>query len=160
MSHVSDRRARTVGDGKAGSKDLTGHGAGTLVMTLEGEIPVEHLSVGDRVITRSGARTLKAVAARLVKGAFVIAPHTLGHDRPEAEVAVGPTQKLLLRDWRARALYDRDQAQVPVARLVDGEYISAAAGPVRLWRLGFDREEVIYAGGLELTVPAPDPALA
>jgi hypothetical protein len=160
MSQVANRRARGGNAVQTRSKDLTGLGAGTLVMTLEGEIPVEYLAAGDRVITRSGARTLKATHARLVKGAFVIAPHTLGHDRPEAEVAVGPTQQLLLRDWRARALYDRDQAHVPVALLVDGEYISAADGPVRLWRLAFEQEEVIYAGGLELTVPAPDPALA
>ncbi len=89
----------------------------------------------------------------MVKGAFVIAPHALGHDRPETAGRVGPRQKLLLRDWRARALYDRDQAEVPVARLVDGEYIAAAEGPTRLWQMEFDHDEVIYAGGLEVSVP-------
>jgi hypothetical protein len=59
---------------------------------------------------------------------------------------------VLLRDWRARALYDRDQAQVPVARLADGEHISATAATVRLFRLEFAQDEVIYAGGLEAAV--------
>ena len=154
MSQATQGRVPGQTTARARASDLTGLGAGTLVLTLDGAIPVEHLAPGDRVIARSGARPLRRIRARMVQGAFVITPHTLGHDRPEAPVTVGPTQKLLLRDWRARALYDRDQAEVAVARLVDGEYIAPAKGAVRLWQLGFDQDEVIYAGGLEVTIPA------
>jgi len=39
--------------------------AGTTIMTLDGEIPVEHLSVGDRIITRdSGMSIIKAIVSR------------------------------------------------------------------------------------------------
>ncbi|MCR8723607.1 Hint domain-containing protein [Frigidibacter sp. ROC022] len=133
---------------------VTGFSAGTLILTLDGELPVEHLGVGDRVITRSGARAVTGVSAEMVKGAFTVRPHRLGHDRPEATMSLGPGQELLLRDWRARALYRQDQARIPVARLVDGEYITRAAGPLRLFRLEFAQDEVIYAGGLEAAVPA------
>ena len=153
MSNLSVRAATSRA--RSASTDLAGIGAGALVLTLDGEIPVQHLAVGDRIITRSGARSLKSLRSRMIGGGFILAPHTLGHDRPETEVTVGPTQTLLLRDWRARALYGTDQAVVPVARLLDGEYIAAAPGPVRLWQLGFDQAEVIYAGGLEMAVPAP-----
>jgi len=42
--------------------------AGTIVLTLDGEIPVEWLQNDDRVITRAGARALRAVSSRPVAG--------------------------------------------------------------------------------------------
>lgn len=132
--------------------DDTGFSAGTLILTLDGELPVEHLCAGDRIVTRSGARMLKRIASTKVEGGFTVAPHTLGHGRPEAKITMGPKQKLLLRDWRAKALYGKDQAEVPVGRLADGDYISPAKGSVRLFQLEFARDEVIFAGGIEATV--------
>ena len=42
--------------------------AGTTIMTLDGEIPVEHLSVGDRIITHdAGMSIIKAIKSRDVK---------------------------------------------------------------------------------------------
>jgi len=42
--------------------------AGTTIMTMDGEIPVEHLSVGDRIITRdSGMSVLRSVSSETVK---------------------------------------------------------------------------------------------
>jgi hypothetical protein len=139
-------------DQTSDEKGLSGFSAGTLILTLDGELPVEHLAPGDRIVTRAGARILTGISSRSVQGAYVIRPHTLGSGRPAAPVIVGSRQEVLLRDWRARALYDRDQAQVPVARLADGEHISATAATVRLFRLEFAQDEVIYAGGLEAAV--------
>lgn len=135
---------------------LAGIGAGTLVLTAEGEMPVEHLAVGDRIITRSGARVLRRITSHVVRGGYRIRPQALGQDRPEREIAVGPAQHIHLRDWRARALRNAPSATVAVADLVDGEYISASDTPVRLWRLEFEHDEIIYAGGLEAAVPAPE----
>ena len=156
MSRIGQSRIHAITPVRQRSRELTGLGAGTLVLTLDGELPVEHLAAGDRVITRGGARTLKRVSSHRVRNAWIIAPHTLGTDRPEGRIAVGPAQQVLVRDWRARALYGTDSATIPVARLADGEYIAASDEPVRLWRLEFEREEVIYAGGIEVTIPAPD----
>jgi hypothetical protein len=157
MSRITQSRHDDASDSsRAGA--LSGIGSGALVLTLRGETKIEDLVAGDRIITRSGARTLKRITAHVVRGACIVRPHTLGHDRPEVELTLAPGQKLLLRDWRARALYARDQAHVPATRLVDGAYIAASDAPARLWRLAFDAEEVIYAGGLELTIPAPDAA--
>jgi hypothetical protein len=135
MSQMQEIRlpGRRVQRRRAGA--LTGLGAGTPVLTLDGEIPVEHLTEGDRVVTRSGARRLRRITARLVEGGFRVSPHRLGQGRPEAAVVLGPRQKILLRDWRARALAGGDTALMPVARLADGDYIAKVAGPLRLWRL-------------------------
>ena len=126
---------------------------GTAVMTLEGALPVEFLAPGDRILTRSGARTLREVEVTVMQNARVlrISQDTLGVDRPAEDMVVVPDQPIAIRDWRARALFGTAQAMVPAARLADGEYIRAEVlAEVRLFTLRFDAEVLIYAGGLEL----------
>ena len=127
--------------------------AGTMVLTLDGELPVQFLAPGDRVITRSGARVLTGIEVSVLHGAEMvrISASALGHDRPEADLFVAPSQPILVRDWRAKALYGTDVAMVPAQRLADGDYIrKETVAEVRLFTLRFAREEVVYAGGLEL----------
>ena len=59
MTDATPRPQAGVG-GKAGICEA-GLAPGTQVLTLDGAIPVEFLNPGDRVITRCGVRTLKAV---------------------------------------------------------------------------------------------------
>ncbi len=128
---------------------------GTNVLTLDGELPVEFLTPGDRILTRSGARTLRAVDVTVLHDARVIriSEGTLGKDRPGSDMIVSPGQPILIRDWRAQALYGAATALVPAARLADGEYIRAEMiAELRLYALRLDDAEVIYAGGLELAV--------
>lgn len=141
LEHAADARA------------VSGVSEGTLILTLDGALPVEHLSPGDRIITRAGARVLTAISSRPARGVYVIRPHTLGHGRPGEAVTLGARQEILVRDWRARALYGSDQARVPVARLADGEYIAESRAGVNLFQLEFAEDAVIYAGGLEVAIP-------
>lgn len=131
----------------------TGIAMGTRVMTLQGSLPVEFLAPGDRVITRSGARVLRDVAVTVLHDVDVVqlASGALGHDRPDAPMCLPAGQPVMLRDWRAQALYGAREAAVPVARLVDGEFLRQTRLPeLRLFRLGFDAVEVVYADGVEL----------
>ena len=130
----------------------TGIAAGTSVMTMDGAIPVEFLSPGDRVITRSGLRILRAVEVRTMSGTAVrVGPDVLGVGRPECAVTLAAGQKLRISDWRAPTIFGTPVAYVPADRLVDGEHVArTAARKLRLFTLRFDAEEVIYAGGLEL----------
>ncbi len=130
-----------------------GFALGTPVLTLDGEMPVEFLTPGDRILTRGGARGLRAIEVTVVRNARAIriAAGTLGLDRPDADMLVSPDQPILIRDWRAKALYGTATALVPAARLVDGEYIRAEIlTEMRFYTLRLDSAEVIYAGGLEL----------
>lgn len=127
--------------------------AGTTVLTLMGAVPVEYLAPGDRVITRAGARTLRAVGIAVVKGARVIriSEGVLAKDRPEADILVSPAQPILIRDWRAKALAGAPQTVVAAEKLSDGEYVRAEVrDEVWMITLGFDQAETIYANGLEL----------
>ena len=130
---------------------------GTSVLTLDGDLPVEFLTIGDRVLTRAGARRLQGIVITVVQNARVIriAQGSLGVDRPEADIIVTANQPILIRDWRAKALFGCETALVPAARLADGEYIrSEVLAEVRLYTLHFAEDAVIYAGGLELACPA------
>jgi hypothetical protein len=132
---------------------VTGLAMGTSVLTLQGALPVEYLSVGDRVVTRTGARVLRAVAVSVQRDADVVtvAPGALGHDRPGAPLCLPAAQPVLLRDWRAQALYGAAEAAVPAARLVDGEFLRAGrVAELRLFRLVFDAVETVYADGVEV----------
>ncbi|MCU0828527.1 MAG: Hint domain-containing protein [Tabrizicola sp.] len=138
---------------------------GTQVSTLDGFLPVEYLQPGDRIVTRSGARKLKAVSVlrRRAMTLIRIRASVLGHDRPETDVLVAPAQCVMVRDWRARALYRQDVAAIPAERLEDGEFVVRELhSHVRLFTLRFDDDEVIYADGLELACPAvvAEPALS
>ena len=131
--------------------------AGTTVLTLDGELPVQFLAPGDRIITRSGARVLQAVEVAVLHDVTMvrISASALGHDRPEADLFVAPGQPILVRDWRAKALYGKDATMVEAQRLADGAYIrKETVAEIRLFTLRFERDEVVYAGGLELACEA------
>ena len=127
--------------------------AGTMVLTLDGALPVDYLEPGDRVVTRMGARRITRLEVTVVRHARVvqITHNTLGTGRPDQDMIVSAAQGILIRDWRAKALFGATEVVVPAGRLVDGLYArSAILAEARLYALGFEDATVIYAGGLEL----------
>lgn len=135
-----------------GMTEPKGIASGTVLATLDGYLPVDFLQPGDRVVTREGMRILRAVRVHRYSGrAVTITASALGHDRPEHDLTLPAETRVLLRDWRAGALYGADQAMVPVSRLVDGEYIAeTSVKSMRLYDLVFDTPQVVYAEGVEL----------
>ena len=131
--------------------------AGTTIMTLDGEMPVEHLSVGDRVITRdSGMSVIKAIYSRDVTMQPIrIKAGSLGHTRPDRDMIVAPGARIHIRDWRAEALFGAAAATVKARRLVDGEFLShQPSRDVKVFNLVFDREHILYADGVEVVSAA------
>ena len=137
--------------------------AGTILLTADGEIPVEYLSPGDRIITRNaGLVPLRAVETiRVTEEAVKIAAGSLGDTKPTHHVMLPAAQMVLIRDWRAQAMRGANQAVMPAGCLIDDEFITSL-GPreMTLVRLGFDAPYIIYADGLELSVPAMTAAAA
>lgn len=142
---------QTAAEGSA-----TGIASGTVVLTLDGAIPVDFIEPGDRIITRDGMRVVRAVRVSRYSGpAIRIAAGALGHSRPDQDLILPAETPVLVRDWRAGALFGARQAVVPVERLTDGEFIApVTALSLRLYELRFDSAEVIYAEGLEIACPA------
>lgn len=136
--------------------------AGSRIRTLEGTLPVEYLEPGDRIVTRSGARQLIGVSVQVLENADLIRirASTLGHDRPDQDLLVLPGQPIMIRDWRAGALYGVPVAAIPAARLVDDEFVRRETlQDARLYALKFDGDEVVYAEGLEIACPVQTPTL-
>jgi len=131
--------------------------AGTTIMTLDGEIPVEHLSVGDRIITRdAGMSIIKAIKSRDVKlQPSRIKAGSLGHTRPDRDMMVSPGTRVHIRDWRAEALFGAAAATVEASRLVDGEFLTQLSSrDMKVFDIIFDREHILYADGVELVSAA------
>jgi hypothetical protein len=128
--------------------------AATLVVTRDGALPVEHLYPGDHLMTRHGARTLTAVdRVDLPAGTPIvtITQNALG-GRPERDMWLPAAQRILIRGWRAQALYGQQQVCIPVGQLADGEFIRLEVLPKAIlgFALRFGRPEVFCADGLEL----------
>lgn len=130
---------------------------GTPVLTLDGQLPVEFLTPGDSVITRH-AGTARLAALRPFRrrvAAVGIAAGSLGTQKPEQAVTLCAAQEILVRDWRAAALFGASQALVPVARMIDGTFIRPLGlKELILFELVFDTPQIVYADGLELAANA------
>ena len=147
-----DTALRTMAD-HAIAYGQTGLCAGTTVLTLDGEMPVEHLSPGDRIVTRdSGMSVLVGVSCVEVEVAPIrIAAGSLGHTRPDRDMLLPPGTRIHIRDWRAEALFGTATATVPAHRLADGEFVAQQpARNMHLYTLAFDRAHIVYADGLEV----------
>lgn len=137
--------------------------AGTVVLTLDGALPVEFLNEGDRVISRNcGVATLTRIHRnRRCVDTITIQKGTLGVSRPEQDALVLARQEILVRDWRAGTLFGASQALVPAQRLIDGEFIRDAGQlDLDLFELHFDSPQILYADGLELASANLVPAIA
>jgi hypothetical protein len=151
MTKPSPRpRARAGGKTHACEAGLA---PGTNVLTTDGAIPVEFLNPGDRIITRRGVRKLKAIMRHnLPEGTprIVVSADALG-GKPSTDITLMPGQRLLVRDWRARALWGKEIAAPQAARLVDGKHIrTETKGRQIMLSLYFGKPEILYADGLEL----------
>lgn len=137
--------------------------AGTLVMTPEGEVPVESLRPGDMVMTKDeGAQPLRWIGRRRVKarGDFApicIAPNTFGHHR---ELLVSPLHRILIRDSLAAVLFGEDEVLVAARDLVNDYSVRRIeGGMVDYVHILFDRHQVVFSEGLETESFLPGPQI-
>ncbi len=136
---------------------------GSIILTLAGETLIEDVKPGDRVITRdSGTAVVTGVSKqRLTCHAVRILAGSLGDTRPDRDVVLPADQPVLVRDWRAKALFGKRQAVARAASLVDGEFITREGiRTLTLFEIQFDAPHVIYADGLELAVQADSADIA
>lgn len=132
---------------------VSGLCAETTVMTMEGELRACDLVPGDRIITRDvGMAILRDVRRKTITAdAVTIKAGSLGHRKPPSDTMMPAGQKILIRDWRADAVFGEIQALVPAHRLQDGEFIRLLeAQKMDIIELIFDAPFILYAGGLEV----------
>lgn len=131
----------------------SGFARGSVVLTLDGQKNVEDLCIGDRIVTRDiGMSRLTAITPIHSDRAFRVRASVLGHGRPQSDLLVAEGQRILLRDWRAKAMFGYAEALVPVERLVDGHFIAREqATNVTFYALEFDAPHILYVEGVEVS---------
>jgi hypothetical protein len=147
---IQTRRERSDSIGAQTSVALT---QGTMVQTQDGEIPVETLQPGDQIITRTQgfSSVLGIHKTRSLMHGVTFTAGSLGHTQPGRDLLLPINQQVLIRDWRARAMFGQPQAVVPAFELIDDEFIrDEGLQMLELCTLSFDRPHVIYAGGMEI----------
>ena len=141
-----------VSDGATGSliAAIPCYCRGTRILTDRGEVAVEELTVGDRLVTRSGeARALRWIGHRAYAGQFAAAnPAALPVLIRQGAIAEGlPRRNLLVSPLHALFL---EGALIPVRALVNGGSIVQlrSADRVEYFHLELDSHDVILAEGL------------
>jgi len=121
---------------------------GTLILTEDGEVPVEALQIGDRVATRMGLRSIKWIGQRGYDGRFIRGQHSvlpivvsagaIAHGVPARDLWVSPDHALYL-----------DGVLVPAKLLVNGMTISQveAVDWLEYFHIELDTHDVLFADG-------------
>ncbi|MFG6591207.1 Hint domain-containing protein [Sulfitobacter sp. 1A12157] len=132
---------------------------GTKIATPRGEVPVEALEVGDRVITRdNGIQTIRWVGAREMTGAeFEMAAHlkpvlirkgALGNDLPERDMMVSPNHRVLVANEKTALYFEEREVLVAAKHLTGMEGIDVVeVSGTSYIHVMFDRHEVILSDG-------------
>ncbi|MGB1390384.1 MAG: Hint domain-containing protein [Paracoccaceae bacterium] len=137
--------------------------AGTMILTPAGQVAIETLEVGDRVITRDhGVQKIKWIGATTLPSTYVKSnPHlrpilirkdAMGPNMPGRDLRVSRQHRILVRDWRAEVMFgEADGVLAPAFSLVNETTIieERPSAPVTYVHMAFDQHEVVYAEGVE-----------
>lgn len=139
----------TVSDGASGTDLIACFRRGTLIRTEAGEVPVETLAIGDRVLTASGtARPIKWIGRRAYDARFItgndrvlpirIEAGALGDDVPGRDLFVSPEHAIVI-----------DGLYLPARLLVNGATIRQVdcADRLEYFHVELDSHDVIFAEG-------------
>jgi hypothetical protein len=125
---------------------------GTLIRTDAGDVPVEALAVGDRVLTLdNGYQEIRWIGVSKVSGTGRLAPvcirkHALGNER---NLWVSQQHRMLISNWRTELLFGETEVLVPAKHLVDGVSIGILEiESVEYFHMLFDRHELVYGEGI------------
>ncbi|MEX0285628.1 MAG: Hint domain-containing protein [Paracoccaceae bacterium] len=123
---------------------------GTLISTPRGEVPIEALQPGDRVITRDGSLPIRWIGSRRVAAIGDFAPIMIqaGAMGNHSDLMVSPQHRMYVADPHAELLFGESEVLVPAKHLENGDTIyRAVGGEVEYWHIMFDTHQIVYANG-------------
>ena len=133
---------------------------GTNICTLTGEMPIEDISIGTRVITRdNGLQTVRRIFSRdFDYGQLAIVKHLqpvlvriggLGKGLPERDLLTSPNLRLLVSDDTGSLGFGSREQLIAAKNLIDNHGIrTCSVLGLRYTHIEFDRHEVILANGV------------
>lgn len=149
MSYVSRKNQTRLAPVADQTAAVLGLAAGTMVLTLAGSVRIEDLKPGDRLITRSGARALRAlrIQPRHDAAMILIPAGALGAQQPSQNIRLSPDQQIL---FPARPNCATDAARPALISAAATGTGSATTTNQQLYVLELADAAVIYADGLQL----------
>lgn len=132
---------------------------GTLIATPRGEVPVEELSVGDRIITRdNGLQEIRWIGRNAMSGhelranphlqPVLIKAHSLGNGLPERDMLVSPNHRILVANDRTQLYFDEHEVLVSAKHLLGNAGVhSLEAFSVTYIHFMCDQHEVVLSNG-------------
>jgi hypothetical protein len=132
---------------------------GSLIATPKGEVPVETLRAGDRIITRDngiqeirwvGSRTLSREELARAPGLkpILIRAGSLGYGLPERDMVVSPQHRILVSGERTQLYFDESEVLVAAKHMVNGSTIQLLDTLRTTYiHFMFDRHEVVLSDG-------------
>ncbi len=136
--------------------------AGTLILTANGEVPIERIGVGDLVRTRdNGLQPVRWIGSQKLGAAqLVAAPKlqpiriragALGPDAPRQDLLVSPQHRVLVRSKIAQKMFGASEVLVAAKQLLqlDGFDIATDVDEVTYFHMLFDQHEIVVSNGAE-----------
>ncbi|NNK78260.1 MAG: hypothetical protein HKP40_06060 [Litoreibacter sp.] len=124
---------------------------GTRILTDRGELPVQRLKVGDRIVTmHHGHQKIRWIGSSTVAGHGHLAPirferGAMGNRRP---LLVSPQHRMYVSGWQTETLFGLPEALVAAKHLVDGKSIRLEErDKVVYFHILFDTHEIVFAEG-------------
>ncbi len=134
---------------------------GSLILTSEGNVPVEDLRVGDLVETfDNGLQEIRWVGSSHVNSVGLltnpklypirIGKGALGWGFPEKELIVSPQHRVLISSKIAKRIFDTAEVLVAANKLVgiDGIEVITDVNEVDYFHILFDQHELVFANGI------------
>lgn len=134
---------------------------GTMITTDFGEIAVEDLSQGARVLTMdAGYQTIRWIGSRhFDETALISQPNlrpirimagALGLNAPQRDLIVSPQHRILIKSAVAQRMFGVDEVLIPAKLLLacPGVFVDESVSSVTYWHFLFDCHQVVFANGL------------
>lgn len=132
---------------------------GTMIATPRGEVPVETLRAGDKIVTRdNGLQEIRWVGQKALSWAdMAAAPHlkpvlvrqgSLGNGLPERDMMVSPNHRLLVANDRTALYFDEHEVLVSAKHLVGSAGVHAIDSMQTTYiHFMLDQHEVVLSNG-------------
>ncbi|MCL6283060.1 Hint domain-containing protein [Ruegeria sp. 2012CJ41-6] len=126
--------------------------SGTQIQTVDGEVSVEELKVGDLIITKdNGPQPIRWIGAtrRFAQGDMAPVVFQKGAIGNSRTLKLSPQHRLLISGWRAELLFGEDEVLIPAKALVNDSSIRfEPGGYVDYYHVLFDTHEIIISDGV------------
>ncbi|MEP5730148.1 MAG: Hint domain-containing protein [Sulfitobacter sp.] len=135
--------------------------SGTLIETATGPTRIEHIKVGDMVLTLdNGYQPVRWIGSKHIPEHILkkdeklrpvaFAPGSLGHGLPERWLRVSRQHRMLVSSKIAKRMFGREHVLIAAFRLLEqpGVSVETPSGDIEYLHLLFDRHEVVLADGI------------